>query len=161
MSESRTDQPRTRPVAFLRKSAGLSWPTASVAMHTSHVCADQGRRGRTTCVQGVRQYCSTIHEKVFADLALLRVQFEHGALQDAITIDAAGIDGEGPPHLFYPPAFVDVPVHTEHGLIAIDCIPDGLRPDRFHDRAAVNRAQRRVQRRRLVEAGPVGWRVEV
>src|SRR5262249_56381677 len=104
---------------------------------------------------------SAIHEKILGDLALLRVKLEHGTLQDAITIDAARVHGEGPPHFLYSPALVNVSVHTEHGLMAIDCIPDGLRSDRFHNRAAVDGAHVRVERRRLIQAGPVGWRVEV
>ena len=54
---------------------------------------------------------SAIHEKILRDLALLRVKFEHGTLQDAITIDAARVHGEGPPHLLYAPALVNVSVH--------------------------------------------------
>src|SRR5690349_15094470 len=98
---------------------------------------------------------STVHEKIFGDLALLRVQFKQRSLQDAITIDAARINGERPSHFLYTTALVYVAMNREHGLIANDCVPDGLGSNRFHDRSAVNRAQRRVQGRRLVEAGSI------
>src|SRR5215467_6091294 len=98
---------------------------------------------------------STVHEKIFRDLALLRVQFQQRSLQDAITIDAAWINGERSAHFLYTTALVYVAMNREHGLIANDCVPNGLGADRFHDRAAVNWAERGVQGRRLVQAGAI------
>src|SRR5580700_3931610 len=82
---------------------------------------------------------STVHEKIFSDLALLRVQFQQRSLQDAITIDAARINRERPSHFLDAAALVDVAVHRKQGLIANDCVPDGLGSHRFHNRSAVDR----------------------
>src|SRR5215475_14448755 len=99
---------------------------------------------------------STVHEKIFSDLALLRVQFQQRSLQNAITIDAARIDRERPAHFLYAAALVYVAMNREHGLIANDCVPNGLGSDRFHHRSAADRAKARVQGGRLVQAGAVG-----
>src|SRR5215471_11263256 len=104
---------------------------------------------------------STVHEKIFSDLALLRVQFKQRSLQDAITIDAAWINGERSPHFLYTAALVYVAMNREHGLIANDCVPYGLGSDRFHHRSAADRAERGVQGRRLVKAGSIRRGVEI
>src|ERR1035438_1303343 len=76
--ESRTDQPLTSPVAFLRKSVGASPPTASAAMDTrppgswlaprlavrppiGHpVTADRLRRAPISLVGAVRHFPHTV-----------------------------------------------------------------------------------------------------
>src|SRR5215472_17221006 len=104
---------------------------------------------------------STVHEKIFGDLALLRVQFQQRSLQDAITVDASWINGQRPSHLLYTTALVDVPMNRQHGLIANDCISNGLGSDRFHHRAAMDGTKRGVERWRLVKPGSVRGSVEI
>src|SRR5215471_18037915 len=93
---------------------------------------------------------STVHEKIFSDLALLRAQFQQRSLQNAITIDAARVNRERPAHFLYAAALVYVAVNREHRLIANDCVPNGLGANRLHHRSATDRAQVGVQRGRLI-----------
>src|ERR1022692_1280323 len=92
MIESLTDQPRTRPVA-LRKNrvGGACPPIASVAILASGVILSNSQARRPG------KY-SAVHEKVLADLSLLRVQFQHRALQDAVAVNAPGVDRQRPAH---------------------------------------------------------------
>src|SRR5450755_4118278 len=139
MIESRTDQPRTRPVAFLRNSVGVS-PIDSVAIFTSQLMGCQGpltaRLGdppqAETSAAPSRQLSSAlaasparsappgppragpglaVHEDVLGDLSLLGVQVDHRALEYPIAVDAAGVDGQRPVHPLDAPALVDVAMH--------------------------------------------------
>src|SRR5262249_25980928 len=83
------------------------------------------------------------------------------SLQDAITVDAAGVNGERPSHLLYTTALVDVAMNRKEGLVANDCVAYGRRSNRFHDRAAMDWAKGRVERGRLVKPGPVRGSVEI
>src|SRR5712691_7575856 len=103
--ESRTDQPRTRPVALRRNSVGVSPPTVPAAMLASQVMIYQDQIVARSCPEITEvRLCLAIHEKVFADLALLRVQVQHRTLQHSVAVDAAGVDGERPAHLLDPAA---------------------------------------------------------
>src|SRR5258705_12087513 len=119
MIESRMDQPRTRPVALRRKSVGVSPPIASVAMLISLLGAFGSRRGNPIAQALASRLISAIYQKVLSNLPLLGVQFEHGALQDAVTVNTAWIDGQRPAHAFDAAALMDVPVHRQHWLIGV------------------------------------------
>src|ERR1017187_6404519 len=118
MIESRTDQPRTRPVALRKNRVGACPPIASVAILASSGILSNSQARRPG------KY-SAVHEKVLADLSLLRVQFQHRALQDAVTVDAPGVDRQRPAHFLDCPALVDMSVHGEHRLVLQNGVPYG------------------------------------
>src|SRR6202041_473445 len=162
MIESRTDQPRTSPVALRRNRVGVSPPIASVAMLISRLGAFWGGGGAKPIAHALTSRpVSAIYQKVLSDLPLLGVQLEYGTLQDAVAVNTAGIDGQRPAHTFDAAALVDVPVHREHWLVVVNSVAHGGRSDRFHDRPAMRRPERLVECGRLVQAGAVRRGVEI
>src|SRR6267154_119361 len=135
MIESRTDQPRTSPVALRRNSVGVSPQIASVAMLISRLGGLWGVwRGQPIAQALTSRPVSAIYQKVLSNLPLLGVQLEYRTLQDAVTVNAAWIDGQRAAHVFDAAALVDVPVHREHGLIVVNRVAHGGRSHRLHDR---------------------------
>src|SRR6202034_3914637 len=162
MIESRTDQPRTSPVALRRNRVGVSPPIASVAMLISRLGAFWGGGGAKPIAHALTSRpVSAIYQKVLSDLPLLGVQLEYGTLQDAVAVNTAGIDGQCPAHAFDATALVDVPVHREHWLVVVNRVAYGGRPNGLHDRPAVGRPERLIQGRRLIKPGPVRRGVEI
>src|SRR3984885_571742 len=162
MIESRTDQPRTSPVALRRNSVGVSPPIASVAMLISRLGAFWGGwRGQPIAQALTSRPVSAIYQKVLSNLPLLGVQFEHGTLQDAVAVNTAGIDGQCPAHAFDATALMDVPVHREHGLVVVNGVAHSGRSHWLHDRSAMGRPHGLVECGGLVQPGPVGRGVEI
>src|SRR3984885_3103694 len=128
MIESRTDQPRTSPVAFLRNSVGVS-PMDSVAMCAS-AFVPLVRCGLTevsphSAWPARLRHALSVDEDVFGDFPLLGVQIDDRALEHAVAVPAAGIGPHRPAHALDSAALVNVAVHRKQRLVLLARVPDG------------------------------------
>src|SRR5919204_1766917 len=116
MNASRTDQPRTSPVA-LRTKTWRSSPSPPAA--TDAISPSSG--------------CLTARQHEPLDL-LLAVHLDDGAQQLPLLVRAAGVDAQRLPQPARPARLVDVPVQRERRLVALDRLAHRGRPAR-HGRA--------------------------
>src|SRR5215813_5330812 len=61
-----------------------------------------------------------VDQQIPADLCLLRIQFDDRALEHAVAVDAAWVDGKRPAHLLDAAALVDVAVYGQQRLMLVD-----------------------------------------
>src|SRR5947209_19921565 len=115
MNASRTDQPRTKPVALRTKTArssnGLPAP-ATVAIYVKPPLASEPPKPRIGAAPlAARQY-------EFLDL-LSTLDVDHCPEQLSLLVRASGIDAERPSKPLRPPRFVDVTVQRKRRLVAL------------------------------------------
>src|SRR5215210_1983088 len=139
MKPSHTDQPRKSPVAFLWKRS--SDPAALFAICFLSVRLSRGQ-----------------HEPLDS---LAAIQVHHRAEQLSLFVGTSRVDAQRVPDAGVPLGLVDVPVQREGRLSLLYRIPHRRRSD-GHDRTpAVLGAHVLVYLGGVVEAGYVGWKVEI
>src|ERR1035437_2818165 len=109
MIASRTLHPRTKPVAFRRKSDGASDPADFPPTPSESSLID-------ILPLVVDDALSAVDEDVPRHLLLLFVEIDDGALQDAVGVDTARVDRQGPTDLGDALGLVAVAVDREHRL---------------------------------------------
>src|ERR1035437_3911327 len=125
MIASRTLHPRTRPVAFRRKSVGASDPADFPPTPSESSLID-------ILPLVLDDALSAVDEDVPRHLLLLLVEIDDGALQDAVGVDTARVDRQGPTDLGDALGLVNMAVDREHRLARRDGVAPRGRSDGLH-----------------------------
>src|SRR6266487_848674 len=139
MNASRTDQPRTRPVALRTKTA-CSTPSPPAATDAISPTSSSG--------------CLTARQHEPLDL-LLAVHLYYPTEKLPLLVGAAGVDAQRLPEPVRAAGLVDVAVQRERRLVALDRLAHGRRPDGDRGAPRVLEVHLGGELRRIVEAGPV------
>src|SRR5579862_281951 len=155
MNASRTDQPRTSPVALRTKTArssnGVPVPGAIVA-----ICGYPSSVEHRLTITA-RRLAARQNELLDLFSAL---DVDHRTEQLALFIGAARVDAKGSAESLGPPRLVDVAVQRERRLVALDRVADRGRADRLDGMAGVLEIHLLRQLRSVVKPGAIGRTVQ-